>query len=33
MAGQETQETHEARLAALMRSAQGGDADAYAALM
>ncbi len=26
-------ETHEARLAALMRSAQGGDADAYAALM
>ena len=30
MAGQET---HEARLAALMRSAQGGDADAHAALM
>jgi RNA polymerase sigma factor (sigma-70 family) len=26
-------ETHEERLAALMRSAQGGDADAYAALM
>jgi RNA polymerase sigma factor (sigma-70 family) len=26
-------DTHEARLAALMRSAQGGDADAYAALM
>jgi RNA polymerase sigma factor (sigma-70 family) len=26
-------ETHEARLAALMRSAQGGDADAYATLM
>ena len=25
--------THEARLAALMRAAQGGDADAYAALM
>jgi RNA polymerase sigma-70 factor (ECF subfamily) len=26
-------DTHEARLAALMRSAQGGDADAYVALM
>ena len=26
-------DTHEARLAALMRSAQGGDGDAYAALM
>src|ERR1700724_1466275 len=26
-------ETHEERLAALMRSAQSGDADAYAALM
>jgi RNA polymerase sigma factor (sigma-70 family) len=26
-------ETHEGRLAALMRSAQGGDADAYAGLM
>jgi DNA-directed RNA polymerase specialized sigma24 family protein len=26
-------ETHEERLAALMRSAHGGDADAYAALM
>ena len=26
-------DTHEERLAALMRSAQGGDADAYAALM
>jgi RNA polymerase sigma factor (sigma-70 family) len=26
-------DTHEARLAALMRSAQGGDTDAYAALM
>src|SRR6202521_2355635 len=26
-------ETHEGRLAALMRSAQGGDADAYAVLM
>src|SRR6266849_4182838 len=26
-------ETHEERLATLMRSAQGGDADAYAALM
>jgi RNA polymerase sigma factor (sigma-70 family) len=26
-------DTHEARLSALMRSAQGGDADAYAALM
>src|SRR4030081_2436438 len=26
-------EAHEERLAALMRSAQGGDADAYAALM